>query len=314
MALASLLFRKGVLLVMIYTTRRWNVAMLIVFLLLLTGLACVGSLRAQLKKEEVDFEVLATVTAVPGFDCCLWNMAAKHYGDPYKWTILKEVNKIPNERRIATGTVIYIPVLPMKKIEEKPEKPKEPSELDLLKKQVDSLRKKNRECEAKRKELAKALEDCKKRVKRMADQAKALKKCQDENKKLEARLKRLQNENRELAKANKGKDATIDELEGRLREMKGALRRCEAELEEAMAKKDRHIEELEEELHKCRRKLEEIEIAQKVKQELMMEKHVVPCKKEPPYLGKKEYKKDDRALVAAVAIAIVGSLIWIGSD
>jgi predicted RNase H-like nuclease (RuvC/YqgF family) len=287
--------------------------MLIVFLLLLTGLACVGSLRAQLKKEEVDFEVLATVTAVPGIDCCLWNMAAKHYGDPYKWTILKDVNKIPNERRIATGTVIYIPVLPLKKVEEKPEKP-EPSELDLLKKQVNSLKKKNRECEAKRKQLAKALEDCKKRAKRMAGQAKALRKCQDENKKLKARLKKLQNENRKLAKANKEKDGTIDELEGRLREMKGALRRCEEELEKALAKKDRHIEELEEELHKCRRKLEEIEIAQKVKQELMMKKHVGPCKRQPPHLGKKEYKKDDRALVAAVAIAIVGSLIWIGSD
>jgi uncharacterized protein YukE len=287
--------------------------MFIVFLLLLTGLACVGSLRAQLKKEEVDFEVLATVTAVPGIDCCLWNMAAKHYGDPYKWEILKDVNKIPNERRIATGTVIYIPVLPLKKVEEKPET-LEPSELDLLKKQVNDLKKKNRECEAKRKQLAKALEDCKKRTKKMADQAKALRKCQDENKKLKARLKKLQNENRKLAKANKDKDATIDELEGRLGEMKGALRRCEEELEEALAKKDRHIEELEEELHKCRRELEEIEIAQKVKQELMMEKHVVPCKREPPHLGKKEYKKDDRALVAAVAIAIVGSLIWIGSD
>jgi predicted RNase H-like nuclease (RuvC/YqgF family) len=290
--------------------------MLIVFLLLLTGLACVGSLRAQLKKEEVDFEVLATVTAVPGIDCCLWNMAAKHYGDPYKWEILKDVNKIPNERRIATGTVIYIPVLPLKKVE--PEKP-EPSELDLLKKQVDSLKKKNRECEAKRKELAKALEDCKKRSKRMADQAKALRKCQDENKKLKARLKKLQNENRKLAKANKDKDATVDKLEGRLGEMKGALRRCEEKLEEAVAKKERHIEELDAELRKCRRELEEIERVQKEKHEAMMKKHV--CKKpeccpkrEPPHLGKKEYKKDDRALVAAVAIAIVGSLIWIGSD
>jgi predicted RNase H-like nuclease (RuvC/YqgF family) len=295
---------------MIYATRRWNVAMLIVFLLLLTGLACVGSLRAQLKKEEVDFEVLATVTAVPGMDCCLWNMAAKHYGDPYKWTILKDVNKIPNERRIATGTVIYIPVLPIKKKVEEPEKPKEPSELDLLKKQVNSLEKKNKQHEAEIKELTKALQDCKKRAKKMADQAKALKKCRDENKKLNARLKRLRNENRKLAKANKDKDDTIEELEGRLREMKGALRRCEEELEEAMAKKDRHIEELEEELHKCRRELEEIEKAQ------MAKKHKdKDCRRrEPPHLGKKEYKKDDRALVAAVAIAIVGSLIWIGSN
>ena len=296
---------------MIYATRRWNVAMLIVFLLLLTGLACVGSLRAQLKKEEVDFEVLATVTAVPGMDCCLWNMAAKHYGDPYKWTILKEVNKVPNERRIATGTVIYIPVLPIKKKVEEPEKPKEPSELDLLRDEVDSLKKKNRECEERNKELAKALEDCKKQAQKMADQAKALKKCRQENKKLKDRLEELEGRNRELAKAMKEKDGTIEELEGRLREMKGALRRCEEELEEAMAKKDRHIEELESELRKCRRELEEIEKAQVAKHKCMAKP---VCKREPPHLGKKEYKKDDRALVAAVAIAIVGSLIWIGSD
>jgi uncharacterized protein YukE len=291
--------------------------MLIVFLLLLTGLACVGSLRAQLKKEEVDFEVLATVTAVPGMDCCLWNMAAKHYGDPYKWTILKEVNKIPNERRISKGTVIYIPVLPIKKVGE-PEKPGEPSELELLNRKLEAKNKEVNNLKKKNQELAKALRDCKKRVKRMADQAKALKKCRDENKKLEGRLKKLQGENRKLAKANKDKDAIIDELEERLRNMKGSLRRCEEELEEAMAKKDRHIEELESELRKCRHELEEIEQAQRMKHEEMMKRHrhmkPEPCKREPPHLGKEEYHKDDRALVAAVAIAIVGSLIWIGSN
>lgn len=297
---------------MIYATRRWNVAMLIVFLLLLTGLACVGSLRAQLKKEEVDFEVLATVTAVPGMDCCLWNMAAKYYGDPYKWTILKEVNKIPNERRIATGTVIYIPVLPIKKKVEEPEKPKEPSEINLMREKISELSKQNEKAEARNKELAEALKNCKKQAEKMADQAKALKKCRQENKELKGRLEELEGRNRELAKAMKEKDGTIDELEGRLREMKGALRRCEEELEEAMAKKDRHIEELEEELRKCRRELEEIEKAQVAKHKRIVEPEV--CKREPPRLGRDEYHKDDRALVAAVAIAIVGSLIWIGSN
>jgi uncharacterized protein YukE len=296
---------------MIYATRRWNVAMLIVFLLLLTGLACVGSLRAQLKKEEVDFEVLATVTATPGMDCCLWNMAAKHYGDPYKWTILKEVNRIPNERRISKGTVIYIPVLPIKKVGE-PEKPGEPSELELLNRKLEAKNKEVKDLQKENEELAKALQDCKKRVKKMADQAKALKKCREENKKLKNRLKKLQNENRKLAKANEDKDATINKLEDQLREMKGDLRRCEEELEMAMAKKDRHIEELESELRKCRRELEEIEKAQMAKHKCMVKPEV--CKREPPRLGRDEYHKDDRALVAAVAIAIVGSLIWIGSD
>jgi predicted RNase H-like nuclease (RuvC/YqgF family) len=286
--------------------------MLIVFLLLITGLPFVGSLRAQLKEEEVDFEVLATVTAMEGKDCCLWNMAAKYYGDPYKWTILQEVNKIPNERRIAKGTIIYIPVLPIKKKVEEPEQPKEPSEIDLMREEISKLKKNKEDCEARNKKLAKALQDCKKRAKKMADQAKALKKCRDENKKLKGRLKKLQDENRKLAKANKNKDATIDKLEDQLREMKGALRRCEEELEKAMAQKDRHIEELESELRKCRRELEEIEEAQMAKKHKCVKSEV--CKREPPHLGKKEYKKDDRALVAAVAIAIVGSLIWIGSN
>ena len=298
---------------MTYVTRRWSLAMLIVFLLLVTGLPFVGSLRAQLKEEEVDFEVLATVTAMSGKDCCLWNMAAKYYGDPYKWTILQEVNKVPNERRISKGTVIYIPVLPIKKKIEEPEKPKEPSEIDLMREEISHLRKKNEDCEAKNKELAKALEDCKKRVKKMAGQAKALKKCRQENKELKGRLEELEGRNRELAKAMKEKDGIIEELEGRLREMKGALRRCEEELEKAMAQKNRHIEELESELRKCRRELEEIESAQMAKKHKhMMEPEV--CKREPPRLGRAEYHKDDRALVAAVAIAIVGSLIWIGSN
>jgi predicted nucleic acid-binding Zn-ribbon protein len=294
---------------MIYATRRWNVAMLIVFLLLLTGLACVGSLRAQLKKEEVDFEVLATVTAMSGKDCCLWNMAAKHYGDPYKWTILKEVNKIPNERRISKGTVIYIPVLPIKKKFEEPVKPKEPSEIDLMREEISRLKKQNEECEARNRELAKALEECKKQSEKMADQANALKKCRNENKKLKGKLEELEGRNRELVKAMKEKDGTIEELEERLRKMKGDLRRCEEELEMAMARKDRHIDELEAELRKCRRELEEIQSAQ-------MKKHkVAKCKGcEPARFGRDEYHKDDRALVAAVAIAIVGSLIWIGSN
>jgi peptidoglycan hydrolase CwlO-like protein len=293
---------------MIYTTRRWSVAMLIVFLLLLTGLACVGSLRAQLKKEEVDFEVLATVTAVPGMDCCLWNMAAKYYGDPYKWTILKEVNRIPNERRISKGTVIYIPVLPIKKVGE-PVKPGEPSELELLNRQLEAKSKEIDNLKEENKKLAQALEDCKKQAEKMADQAKALKKCRNENKKLKGKLEELEGKNRDLAKAMKEKDGTIDELEERLQKIKGDLRRCEEELEMAAAKKDRHIEELESELQKCRRELEEIRAQMEKKHEVVKRKGCEPLR-----LGKDEYHKDDRALVAAVAIAIVGSLIWIGSN
>ncbi len=88
--------------------------------LLLTGLIAVGSLWAQLKKEEVDFEVLDTVTMKSGD--ALWYLAIKYYKDPLKWKYIAEMNKIRNERRIPVGTVIYIPVADAKKIVKEAEK------------------------------------------------------------------------------------------------------------------------------------------------------------------------------------------------
>ncbi|GAB1352025.1 MAG TPA: LysM peptidoglycan-binding domain-containing protein [Candidatus Rifleibacterium sp.] len=39
----------------------------------------------------------------------LWELAAKHYGDPTLYPILLEVNNIDNPRTILNGTVIVIP-------------------------------------------------------------------------------------------------------------------------------------------------------------------------------------------------------------
>lgn len=39
----------------------------------------------------------------------LWDLAAKHYGDPTLYPILLEVNNIDNPRTILNGTVIVIP-------------------------------------------------------------------------------------------------------------------------------------------------------------------------------------------------------------
>jgi nucleoid-associated protein YgaU len=93
---------------------RWRITAVLVLALLLTGLVCVGISRAQIKKEEVDFEVLATVTMVKGDT--LWELAEKYYDDPYRWQIIMDLNKIPDERRIPIGTVVYIPVEDAKKI------------------------------------------------------------------------------------------------------------------------------------------------------------------------------------------------------
>jgi prefoldin subunit 5 len=293
---------------------RWKITVALAFLLLLASLACVGNLRAQLKKEEVDFEVLATVVAQKGKDCCLWNMAAKYYGDPYEWSFLKEVNKIPNERKISIGTVVYIPKKPLKKVE----KVSEVSDVDKLKKEISLLKKKNEECadklkncNAEKNKLAKQLRECK--AAKAAPGRKALRDCEAKNKELMQNLEKLEAEkrrvgadieeleakNRRLARAMREKDDEIEDIEARTRR---ARRECEEELD----RKNRRIEELESALGRCRRELEELES----KRGEMMEHHaemMKPPKAEP-------CKKNPRSLIAAVAIALVGSIIWIASE
>ena len=88
-------------------------------MILLMGLASAGSLRAQIEKRDVNFEILGTVTMKKGD--ILWNLARRYYGDPLKWTLIKEKNKIPDERTIPIGIVIYIPTVEAKKIEKKVE-------------------------------------------------------------------------------------------------------------------------------------------------------------------------------------------------
>jgi hypothetical protein len=293
---------------------RWKITVVLAFLLLVAGLACVGNLRAQLKEDEVDFEVLATVVAQTGKDCCLWNMAAKYYGDPYEWAFLKEVNKIPDEKRISVGTVIYIPKKPLKKVETVPEV----SEVDKLKKEIGLLKKKNKECadelkkcNAEKNKLAKQLRECK--AAKAAPGRKALRDCEAKNRQLAQNLKKLEAEkkrvggeieeleakNRRLARAMREKDADLEDLEGR-------VRRARRECEEELSRKNRRIEELEIALSKCRRELEELESKHCKKEQ--------PCEREAPRGLKKLKAADQRSLIAAVAIALVGSIIWIAAS
>ena len=316
-ALASLLCRKRSVMVMTYMAERWKITVVLAFLLLVAGLACVGNLRAQLKEDEVDFEVLATVVAQTGKDCCLWNMAAKYYGDPYEWAFLQEVNKIPNEKRISIGTVIYIPKKPLKMVGKAPEVSEVP-EVDKLKKEISLLKKKNKECadklkksNAEKNKLAKQLRECK--AAKAAPARKALRDCETKNKKLVQDLKKLEAEkkrvggeieeleakNRRLARGMREKDADMEDLEGK-------MRRARRECEEELSRKNRHIEELEIALSKCRRELEGLES----KRGKMMEHH----EKEAPRGLKKLKAADHRSLIAAVAIALVGSIIWIAAS
>jgi peptidoglycan hydrolase CwlO-like protein len=184
---------------MIYMAECWKKAAVLVLLLLITGLVYVGSPRAQLKKDEVDFEVLATVTAQKGEDCCLWNMAEKYYGDAHEWEYIRKMNKIPNERAISVGTVIYIPVKDAKKIvkaaeaeiEEKKVVEKEIStDIDGLREELDHLRSKLKKCEDENKKLAERLKKCEDEKKRLARELKKCKEAGAKSKRLADELKK----------------------------------------------------------------------------------------------------------------------------
>ena len=180
---------------MAYMVKRWKMIVILVLSLLLTGLAYVGSLLAQIKEEEIDFEVMATVTAKGGDS--LWDLAQKYYGDPFKWTIIKDVNKIPNEYTIPVGTVMYIPVIPLKKTvkvvepEIKEEKPPAPDERLLA--EIEKLR--------------------------------------EELSRIKGDLEICKEQNDELRKELQDKDATIKDLSGMLDNIKAALDKMKADTE-----------------------------------------------------------------------------------
>ena len=295
---------------MTFIIKRLRVLSLLLFLLLIIGLACVDTLRAQLKKDEVDFEVLTTVTAEKGYNCCLWNMAEKHLGDPFQWKCIQEMNKIPNERRISLGTVVYIPAECKRgyvaKPAEKPvEKPAEPAVVKVEEKPADDIMAKLKACEDEKGKLAKALKDCKAEKNKLA---KALEECKSkmpEDKKinqLKQELEECDAKLQRLTRAMKDKDATIDELEAKLRRMRAEAEDCETAMRK-VRERDRRIEELEKELRDCRDKLEG-------------RREPVARDKEQPKPPKPEKGecKSTRSFVAAMAIALVGSIVWIATS
>jgi hypothetical protein len=321
---------------MICITERWKITFVLVFSLLL-GLTYVGSLRAQLKKEEVDFEYIATVTAAEGKNCCLWNMAERYYGDPYKWDIIMKANKIPNEKRIPVGTVIYIPVLEAKKLVEKAEteiEEKKGTEEELLA-EIAKLRaekcdpEKCKELEAKNKQLAKALKELEAKNKELA-KSRPSKELQNRNRRLTRSLK-------DKEAAIKKKDAIIKELEAEMRELRAIIKRQKAELAKLEERKNRQIEELELELKKCRAELEKLERmrdeanarirraeeeARAARERASERERRVrerpdrdrPVERPTPRRRPAEEKPaDPKSWAAAIAIVVIGSVIWIAS-
>jgi len=284
--------------VMIYMAERWKTTAVLVLSLLLTELAFVGISSAQIRKDEVDFEILDTVTMKKGDS--LWDLAKKYYDDPYRWKYIMDMNRIPNERKIGIGTVIYIPVkdakriakIVEKKIEEKEEVKEDLSaEIAKLREELRSLKEENAN-------LKKALDECLSGREQLA-------------KKLEEREAAL-----------KEKDATIEDLQAMLDNIKAAFDKMKADMDkmkaeadlvaQTIADKDRQIRDLKSKLDDCKNDLDKLtraraELEAKLRQaEMAKEMPVKPMKK--------EYTTSERSLVAAIAIALVGSIMWIASD
>lgn len=285
--------------VIIRILERWKMAVVIALSLLLAGLACVGSSRAQIKKEDVDFEVLATVTAVKGDT--LWELAQKYYDDPLRWKIIMDLNRIPDERRIPIGTVIYIPIEDAKRIAKQVDEEirerkigikEDSADLKKLQDEVASLKKKLQDCEAENKRLAKALKECRAK-----------------NKKLTQALKEKDAIIKEQEAMIAAKDATNKELRAMLEELKATVAKI-GEGRAARSEKDMLIEDLESKIRRQRREIEELEeVRSKLRAKIEEAEKKTWVEKQPPKPVAR--KADPRARVAAVAIALVGSILWI---
>jgi len=280
------------------------IALLLAIFLL--GLISAGNLLAQLKKEEVDFEYMAAVTMKKGD--VLWNLAEQYYKDPYKWKIIAEKNKIPNERRIPIGTVVYIPLEDAKKIAKEAEKEIEAKKVAVdetqlklaeLQKELDRIKKEHEGCLAKINELMKIIGQKDAIIDELERKIKALNKELEAQAELEARLEDMRvaakgtaERKDELSGALREKDASIAEKEAKISEMEWKLKNAQADLSR-----------LEGANRELRDKIEKAEKDVKEKRE----------KEEKP-VAKAKYVSDPRARIAAMAIALVGSIIWMASD
>ena len=264
--------------------------MTVVFVsLLLTGLAYAGSSHAQIKEDEVDFEVLATVTMKEGDN--LWDLATKYYGDPFQWPLIKDMNKIPSEGAIPIGTVVYLPVIPIKRTTVEEVEPevseveKLSAEIEKLRNELRSVKGKNKECEDKNKQLAEALKDKDAAIKDLSGMLDNVKTALDRMKaesELEAQAREMRAAAQEAAKKDKDK------------------------LSDAVKSKDRYIQELESKLKQCTGDLETARAELRARPKIVVEeKPPTPVKKAAP---------GDKSKIAALAAALIGSIVWIASD
>jgi len=278
----------------------------------LTGLVSVSSLRAYFKnKEEVPFEYMAAVTMKKGD--VLWNLAEQYYKDPFKWKIIAEKNVIPNERKIPIGAVIYIPVEDAKKIAKEAEKVIEAKKVAVdenalklaeLQKELDRIKREHEDSLAKINELMRIIAEKDAIIAELEGKIKALNKELEAQSELESRLedmrvaaKSTSERKDELSGALKEKDASIAEKEARISEMEWKLKNMQSEIS--------RFEDANKEL---RIRIEQAE-KNKVSMTESREGDESYAKSQKP-----KYASDPRAKIAAMAIALVGSIIWMASD
>jgi septal ring factor EnvC (AmiA/AmiB activator) len=285
---------------MMHICRNYRTAKILVVVLLsvfLTGFASVGSLRALLK-EKPDWPHVE-VTMKKGD--VLWNLAKEYYKDPLKWKIIAEKNGIvppPAERRIPIGAVIYVPIEDAEKIAKETEKVVEAKKVAVdeaalklaeLQKELDRIKKEYEDCLARMKEMTDALKERDAVIAELESKIGELDKQLQAQSELEARLEDMRVAAKsgaagkdELMNALKEKDASIAEKESRISEMEWKLKNNQADisrLEAANAELKARIEKAE--------------------------------KMEPE---KPKFVSDPRARIAAMAIALVGSIIWMSSN
>jgi DNA repair exonuclease SbcCD ATPase subunit len=286
-----------------------KITLILLLAIFLTGLISVGSLRAQLKKDEVNFEYMAAVTMKSGD--VLWNLAEQYYKDPMRWKYIAEKNKIANERRISIGTVVYIPVEDAKKIAKETEKVIETKKVAVdesalklaeMQKELDRLRKEHEDCLAKLNDALNALKEKDALIAELQDKINALNKQIEAQAELEARLEDMRvaakstaERKDELSGSLKEKDAAIAEKEARIADMEWKLKQSQSEVS--------RYEEANRELKS------KIESAEKYKTTITTTEE-----REESRPARAKHISDSRSKVAAMAIALVGSIIWMASD
>jgi len=292
---------------MIFIRRKLKIIKILMVVLLsvfLTGVISVEGLRAYLK-EKPDWPHIE-VTMKKGD--VLWNLAQEYYKDPFKWKIIAEKNGIvppPAERRIPIGAVIYVPIEDAQKIAKETEKVVEAKKVAVdesalklaeLQKELDRIKKDYEDCLAKIKDMTDALKERDALVAELEAKIKALNSEIEAQSELEARLEDMRvaakstaERKDELSGVLKEKDASIAEKEARIAEMEWKLKQNQSELsryEAANAELKMKIEK-----------------AEKMESEEGYEKPARP-----------KFVSDPRSRIAAMAIALVGSIIWMASD